>query len=1135
MSYHKSIITISLLTILSVVTALNAFSMNWKENSVLGSGKWAKVEVTENGIQEISYDTLRELGFDHPESVTLFGYPSLTLNHHIFNPAEPDDLPAVPIVHDNGRILFYGLTHEMAALDRQSKVELRRNHYSLSSFYYLTDSQPSNNLESISYNREIDCDTISTHTAFNYVNALDCNPSRAGVYFFSKNIATDASAGRLTIPTPGRVPDTSAACNGTILTDETQSYTLSVNGTKKQSQTSFGESYVFTSFPLFSAPYSADFKEQTEIAITPTASSSYFGFDYIGVTYTRSNRIDNLSELQLTFNSTSTYTRVLFPGSSPDNLWVWDVTNPIAPKSFELDADATVISGEPAESGTLLFLKGRCSPSVPSTHRRIIAFRKDATHHIPAVCPMKNNQNLHALDTPDMLIITTDECQAQAERLANLHRIHQGFTVHVVRHQDIFNEFSSGAPTPVAYRRMAKMFYDRDNLKFRYLLLFGASVFDNRRLLPHHSSYTPDKVLVCYQTDEPKLQVEDGTSFTTDSYFGLLDDNATGEIVNTYETEGYHKMLISVGRIPALNAEDARFYVDKAEAYLNNGISAAAQTRALIFADDGNQDQHLISAEAVAARLKRDMPYTVISRAHNGMYPWNKGEGIEARRKITSTLEKGVGIFIYTGHGRPDCFTSESLWTRYYVSHTHNTQYPLTIFASCNAFSFDRQENSISEATLFTENGGSVAVISATREVLNNENREFTEIILNHLANADENETFGDIFRKARNQNFYNKNYLAARANTNAYNFGGDPALPAYRPSRRVNLLKINDILVADESAVLNPMNANNISGNITDKDGKICDDYNGTLTVAIYESQRKVPNLYSDKASAAERVIKEMSVDDDLLCTITLPVVNGEFKGEIIPPAPTRPDEPARMILSAESPDGNHLNALGTVNGVTFGESKEHQIDPEPPVITDLYLDSPTFTDGSLTGSAPVLHARILSPHTSSLIGSSTIGSPIKITVDDIIDIKNPSISTDPSGTVLDVTATLKNLSEGSHFLTLSVSDIFGNLTSGTIHFQTVNSENEISIFADRPITSDEVEILADHNFPDDFTARIIIENSNGKHIRSVNNVVFPYKWDTMDNKGNPVPDGTYTIRVMAANATGYCGSGPLRITVLR
>src|SRR5690606_16827359 len=77
---------------------------------------------------------------------------------------------------------------------------------------------------------------------------------------------------------------------------------------------------------------------------------------------------------------------------------------------------------------------------------------------------------------------------SQAERLAQAHRNQGELSVVVVSTDEIYNEFSSGAPDATAYRYFLKMLYDRANalgdasLRPKYLLLFGRGSYDNRKV-----------------------------------------------------------------------------------------------------------------------------------------------------------------------------------------------------------------------------------------------------------------------------------------------------------------------------------------------------------------------------------------------------------------------------------------------------------------------------------------------------------------------------------------------------------------------------------------------------------------------------------------------------------------------------
>ena len=154
-----------------------------------------------------------------------------------------------------------------------------------------------------------------------------------------------------------------------------------------------------------------------------------------------------------------------------------------------------------------------------------MAFNPSYTFPAPAYGGTVADQNLHGLETPDMVIITPGEFRSEAQRLAELHETVDGMKVAVIDETSIFNEFSSGTRDIMAYRKLAKLFWERSKVEgaetdFRYLLLFGRSLFDNRRLTSDARSITYPLLL----TWESYLCTSESTSFNTDDVCSILAD-----------------------------------------------------------------------------------------------------------------------------------------------------------------------------------------------------------------------------------------------------------------------------------------------------------------------------------------------------------------------------------------------------------------------------------------------------------------------------------------------------------------------------------------------------------------------------------------------------------------------------------
>ena len=71
------------------------------------------------------------------------------------------------------------------------------------------------------------------------------------------------------------------------------------------------------------------------------------------------------------------------------------------------------------------------------------------------------NQNLHASEAVDYVIITNPLFLEQANRLAKLHQEHNNMTTKVVTTDQIYNEFSSGCPDFLAYKEYLRMLYNK--------------------------------------------------------------------------------------------------------------------------------------------------------------------------------------------------------------------------------------------------------------------------------------------------------------------------------------------------------------------------------------------------------------------------------------------------------------------------------------------------------------------------------------------------------------------------------------------------------------------------------------------------------------------------------------------------
>ena len=116
----------------------------YADNSVLASGRWAKVRVPASGIYQITEALARQAGFNDLASVRVFGYGGALQNENLV-PDEliaTDDLKEVPTCTVAGRKLFYA--QGPVSWDTPATMRRTRNPYSDYGYYFLTqmDGEP---------------------------------------------------------------------------------------------------------------------------------------------------------------------------------------------------------------------------------------------------------------------------------------------------------------------------------------------------------------------------------------------------------------------------------------------------------------------------------------------------------------------------------------------------------------------------------------------------------------------------------------------------------------------------------------------------------------------------------------------------------------------------------------------------------------------------------------------------------------------------------------------------------------------------------------------------------------------------------------------------------------------------------
>ena len=1120
----------------NITTSVALPPEHYATHSVLSSGKWHKVSVEQTGIYQISYSQLKSWGFKDPSRVRIYGYGGEVLSE-IYSHNDIDDLPQIPIVHNNNRILFYAKgTIKWLYNKDERRATQRQNTYATAGHYFITESDVE---EAVPTTAE-----LITSTSSSYIDVYDAyslheeelvSVSKTGQIFLGEDFRFTQTR-TFSFDIPGI--DTSSPLRvdvafGAKIMDATGSLKLYHNGTlisggdKWDIGANRDVTYEFMKYITPTATTTPrGGKEEFTLTYKAGGTSVNANLDYIRLSYKRKLKLYN-GEVQFRIHDLNLGDNIVI-GDMNEQCIVWDVTTGHTPQQVEV-----VVKDNQA-----IF-----SPAVKN--REYVAFDPAATFATPTSVGHIENQDLHALPIPDMVILAPAQFLTQAQQVAALHESVDSMVVHVINHELVFNEFSSGTPDGVAYRRLLKMFYDRslagtDNRKIKYLLLFGRGFYDNRRITSEIKN-CGFQTLLTYQN----LRSENETySYTSDDFFTFLDDKTTTA------RNSANIMNISVGRFPVKSEQEANIVVEKLYNYVNKPNYGNWRNQAIIIADDGNSNTHMRQAESVVEYWLKDKPDLFVNKIYIDAYKEeNTSTGRtfpEAKKQMMRLLKEGQLVLDYIGHANSVGWTAEDLLNINDIKTLYLKNLPFMFTATCDFSRYDSEEVSGGEYFFLNEYGGAIALLSSTRVAWINENGRLNNAIGEYMFQRDSNNLYlrlGDIVQKGKNS--ITEQYLAAPnryspdSNKLVYGLLGDPAMRLGYPTYQAKAIAINGIEIGND-ITLQASAQVTIEGIILTPDGEEADDFNGEAYITLYDSEKTTTSYGYDDCPKIE--FKERS---NKLFASRCNVRNGKFNLTFHMPKETSYSNKNGLLdIYAYSFTGEE--ACGACQDFKIGKAANVQVsDTIGPDITYCYLNSIHFNDGDIINESPMLVAAI---NDSSGINLSTagIGHNMTITLDktttytDVSDYYTPD-TTGYSGVIC---YPISNIAEGEHTLQLKVWDNEGNSSTTQLHFTVQNglAPEIYKLYADHNPARTTTNFYLEHDRPDEtITVAISVYNINGMLMWQTQKTgiadmfkSFPITWNLTTSSGARIPGGVYLYRATISTDDTHYSTKSQKLLVL-
>lgn len=1076
--------------------------------SVLSTGKWVKIHVDSSAIYKIDRTSLAEWGFTNPDKVYIYGYGSVENAHNL--DTAPSDLPAIPVLRTSDGIVFYG-EGEMRVMPSSANAATLpvRNYYSRGSYYFISDVAPDSEpaVETLPYELSTDATPLTSHIYIDYRKPEEFNEHNAGVFFFSEdlsrgkvkeytfNITDYDSGGFFGFRYAGRTWSANKKI-GISFSSDVKTGALTLSNLQKVSDNHI--LYNTNSKTFSVTPVSSSSNAFTVKFFSPaTGDFDFLAVDYLYYTYRRKNAFRSPGICMEFYNTVST--PVLTMTGVPADITLWDVTAPRSPLSLtpEIDnATGTLFASLPSRSGA----------------SRVFAFSPSAELPTPSFCGEVPNSSLHSMPGVDFLIVTVPAYRAEAERLARAHREYQGLSVAVVEQQDIFNEFSSGSPHPNAIRKFAKLLYQRSDSPLKHLLLFGCGTYDNRRVTINDGI----DYLVTYEVEYLDNAASTAKDYCCDQYFGMFPDRIPDNLGSSIIP-----VNIGVGRVPVLNITEAKDYVDKCVAYLSDPALAGDYHHAVLIADYGDNNEHLLNgAESSASTINAILPGATVTKLYESLYP-HSGRSSEAiYTALKQTVASTPRLLNYTGHADINSLGTNIILSAANEKYLAYGSLPILFLATCKPLPIDNPYRGIGSQMLL-KSTGPVAAIGSAREVYINYNHDFNNEFLRQYYRATPSDCIGDVYRRAYNTS---SDVSARRINNLCYNLVGDPALPVYAPSYDITLSN------SESGLTLTPQSKGKLSGRITASDGSTVTDFNGQLTLSLYAPASTMES-YSHSSGDTPQTI---TLDETLLTRRVVDVTDGEWDAELLLPA-TAPEGKCRLTCHAISASGE-LTATA-MNDATIHPSPDSapDIDTLPPEIT-LYLNTPETPNGAQVGASAQLHVTISDPDSGVDLNRSSIGTAPAITLDgsrpltDAAQLIRPKANGGAS-----LTYPLTGLTDGEHTVSVTAHDLAGNSASESITFTVINSDIDISLEIDNTLVRETAEFNLHHPHSSTPSTRLIILDVSGNTVFSKSDTVFPFRWSITDNNGNKLPDGTYRASVLIKSYPRFAASPEVVFTIVK
>ncbi len=698
-----------------------------------------------------------------------------------------------------------------------------------------------------------------------------------------------------------------------------------------------------------------------------------------------------------------------------------------------------------------------------------------------------------------------------------------GVSINVVAVEDIYNEFSGGRIDPTAIRDYLKYAFENSPAPAPSTVLFvGDGTYDFRHVGPGSAEnkvppyIRPSRFERNYISDDSYVYFDD---------FAFLDSDGN------YVQDSVLGVDMVPARWPVRTTTELNRVIDKTIGYETAPELGPWRTKAILLADDEfssefvNESVHVLQTEDLE---KNHLPQDFLrEKIYLWDYPFNSlRERPSVNDALVRAINEGALVFNYVGHGNPQLFAHERVFTSQsdLPRLQNGARLPLVFTASCSIGFFDSPTQEGMAEELLRMNNGAVCVVSATRLVYSAANAIFNRVAFDHLFGPQDLSIAQAVFAAKLTR----QRPDGSVDNDRRYSCFGDPFLRLSRPEYNIRFTDAPDSLVA--------LQPTTIAGEIVDAAGNRLVNFNGDALITVRDSRamrdHKVLNSQGD-------------VDVDVFYDINGPVIfrgstaslNGQFKLTFIPSLDITFGGDAAQI--AVYVTDSLIDASGVKDSIAVSSVITSSDDSEGPSITVTIPARANFVSGDKIGLNEEVAIVIDDPSGINLGGA--FGHEISLTIDDDQTTKvklngdfepfDPNVNSSNGGTIR---YTLPATSPGVHEYKVKAWDNANN--SSTLSFAAVTSLDDSQSISDLLNYPNPLNLNVDSETKFYFNlqapAKLVtlqiftvagaeVYNAEARNVlANYHSDMFP--WFGRDLNGNRVATGIYLYKVVAYPENG-------------